>query len=80
MELEAVRRVSVGDLRFEVGWQVDDADSAEWALLGADTATNTQALGDVCDLGLWGNLDTKTATADDRARLLALLSTFLLYG
>jgi hypothetical protein len=44
VKLEAVGRVSVSDLGFEVGRQVDDADGSEWTFLWADTATNTQAL------------------------------------
>jgi hypothetical protein len=41
MELETVGRVSMGDMRFQVGGQVDDIDGSEWALLRADTTTNT---------------------------------------
>ena len=80
MELEAVGGVSVGDLGLEVGWQVDNADGAEGAFLWADTASNTQTLGEVGDLRLGGDFDTETTTAHDRAGLLALLSTFLCGG
>lgn len=77
MELEAVGRIAMCDLGFEVGWQVDDVDCSEWAFLGADTTSYAEGLGDKGDFRLGGDFDTKTATADDRARLLALLSTFL---
>lgn len=40
MQLEAVRRVSMSDLCFEVGGQVDNMDGTERALLWADTTTN----------------------------------------
>jgi len=77
MELEAVGGVSVGDLGLEIGWQIDDVDCSEWAFLWADTATNAQTFGDEGNLGGIFDFDTETATADDRAGFLALLSTFL---
>lgn len=77
VKLERVGRVSVGDLRLEVGWQVDNVDGAERALLWADTASNAERLGDEGDLGGWINLDTEASRADDWAGLLALLATFL---
>lgn len=77
VKLERVGGVSVGDLRLEVGWQVDNVDGAEWALLWADTASNAEGLGDEGDLGGWINLDTEASRADDWAGLLALLATFL---
>lgn len=80
MELEAVGGIAMCDLGFEVRWQVDDVDCSEWAFLGADTASYAQGLGDESDFRVGGDFDTKTATADDRAGLLALLSTFLHQG
>lgn len=77
VELEGVGGISVCDLRLEVGWQVDDVDGAEWALLWADTTSNAQGLGDEGDLGCWVNLDTEASRSDDWAGLLALLTTFL---
>jgi hypothetical protein len=77
VELEAVRRVPVGDLRLQVGGQVDDVDGAERALLDTDTTSNTQAFRNERDLGLRGNLDAKLSSPDDWTRLLALLPTFL---
>jgi hypothetical protein len=44
MELETVGRISVRDVRFEVGRQIDDIDSAKWTLLWADTAANAERL------------------------------------
>lgn len=77
MQLEAVGRVTVGDLCLEVGWQVDDVDSTEWTFLRADTATDTEALGNEGDFGFGCHFDTKFACADHRARLFTLLTTFL---
>ena len=78
VELEAVGGVSVGDLGLEVGGQVDDGDGIKRALLGADTAADTQGLGDVGDARLGRDLDAQLATLDDGARLLAFLAAFLL--
>lgn len=44
MKLEAVGRISMGDLRLEIGWQIDDVDCAKGTFLWADTTTNTQTL------------------------------------
>lgn len=77
MELEAVRRVAVGNLALEVRGQVDDGDSPERALLGADAASYAETLGDEGESRLGGDLYAELAAADDRAGLLALLSAFL---
>jgi hypothetical protein len=45
VQLEAVGGVTVGDLALEVCGQVDDLDGVEGALLGADTASDTQLSG-----------------------------------
>lgn len=42
VELEAVGRVAVSNLRLEVGGQVDNVDGIEGAFLRADTATDTE--------------------------------------
>ena len=36
----------MGDLGFEIGWQIDNVDGSKRALLGADTASNAKVLGD----------------------------------
>jgi hypothetical protein len=77
VQLEAVGRVAVGDLGLEVGGQVDDVDGVEGAFLGADTASDTQALRDEGDLGLGRDFDAQLARADDGTRLLAFLPAFL---
>lgn len=77
VELEGVGGISVCDLRLQVGWQVDDVDGAEWALLWADTTSNAEGLGDEGDLGCWVNLDTEASGSDNWTGLLALLTTFL---
>ncbi len=75
MKLEAVGRVAVGDLTFQVGGQVDDVNGTKGALLGADTATDTETLGDEGETGIGGHFNAELATANDGARLLAFLTT-----
>ena len=77
VQLEAVGGVAVGDLALEVCGQVDNLDGVEGALLGADTASDTQALTDEGDLAGVVDLDAQLAGLDDGTRLLALLTTFL---
>lgn len=77
MKFEAVGRVPMGDLRFKICWQIDDVDSAKWAFLRADTASNTKCLGDESDLGFRGDFYAETSTAHHGAGFLALLPTFL---
>lgn len=77
MELEAVCRVTMGDLGLEVRGQIDDVDGVEGTFLRADTTTDTQSLRDEGDLGCVVHLDTQLARADDGARLFAFLSAFL---
>jgi hypothetical protein len=75
VELEAVGAIAVGDLALQVRGQVDDGDGVEGALLGADTATNAERLGDEGQAGLGGDFDAELAATDDRAGLLAFLAT-----
>ena len=77
VQLEAVGGVAVGDLALEVCGQVDNLNGVEGALLGADTATDTEALTNEGDLAGVVDLDTQLAGLDDGTRLLALLTTFL---
>jgi hypothetical protein len=77
VELETVGRVTVGDLRLEVGGQVDDVDGIERTFLGTDTATDTETLRDEGDLGRVFDLNTELSGTDDGAGFLALLTTFL---
>lgn len=77
MQLEAVGRVSVGDLGLEVRGQVDDVDGVKGAFLGADAAPDTQALRDEGDLGGGVYLDAQLAGAHHGTRLFAFLTTFL---
>ena len=77
MKLEAVGRVTVGDLGLQVGGQVDNVNGTERALLGTDTTTNTQSLGDEGNLGGRVNFNAKLSRADHGTSLLALLTTFL---
>lgn len=77
MQLEAVGGVPMGDMGFEVGWQIDDINGAKGAFLRTDAATNTQAFRNESDLRFWGDFDAEAATSDNRARLLAFLPAFL---
>jgi hypothetical protein len=77
VQLEAVGGVTVCDLALEVCGQVDNLDGVEGALLGADTASDTQPLTDKGDLAGVVDFDTQLAGLDDGTRLLALLATFL---
>lgn len=77
VQLEAVGGVAVGDLALEVCGQVDNLNGVEGALLGADAASNTQALTNEGDLAGAVDLDTQLAGLDDGTGLLALLATFL---
>jgi hypothetical protein len=58
MELERVGGITVSDFLFQVGWQVDNVNSAEGTLLWANTTTNAQILRDESDLG--GSVDLNT--------------------
>lgn len=70
MQLEAVGRVTVGDLCLEVGRQVDNVDSTEGTFLRADTATDTETFGNEGDFRLGCHFDTELACADHRAKTL----------
>ena len=80
VQLEAVGGVTVGDLALEVCGQVDNLDGVEGALLGTDTASDTQTLTDEGNLAGGVDLDTQLAGLDDGTRLLALLTTFLRFA
>lgn len=67
MQLEAVGRISVGDLRFKVRRQVDDVDGTERTFLWAYAASDTEGLGYEGDFGVWGDLDAKLACSYDGA-------------
>lgn len=77
MQLEAIGRVSVGDLGLEVRGQIDNVDGIEGTLLRADTASNAESLGDEGDFRVGGDFDAQLARADHGAGLFALLATFL---
>lgn len=77
VELEAVGRVSVGDLGLEVRGQVDDVDGIKRAFLGADTASDAQSLRDEGNLGRRVYFDAQLACAHHGTGLFAFLSTFL---
>lgn len=64
-------------MSLEVGRQVDDVDSVEWALLRADTTANAEPFRDEGNLGLGSHFDAKLACPDDRTRLFTFLPAFL---
>lgn len=67
----------MSDLRFKVGWQVDNVNRIEGTLLGTDAAADAEAFGDEGDLALRRDFDAEFACADNRAGLLAFLPAFL---
>lgn len=75
VKLEGVRAISMGDLTLEVGGQVDDGDGVEGALLGADTATDTEGLRDEGKARGGRNFDAELSATDNGTRLLAFLTT-----
>ena len=66
MQLEAVGRVSVRDLRLEVRRQVDDVDGSKWTLLDADTASYAETFGDEGDLGFGCDFDAELSGSYNR--------------
>ena len=67
----------MGDLGFEVCWQIDDVDGIEWTFLGTDTTANAESLGYESNLGVGGHFNTQFTSTDNRTRFFALLSAFL---
>jgi hypothetical protein len=80
MQFEAVSRVTVGDLRFKIGRQVDDVDGTERTFFRADTASNAEALRDEGDLRFRAHFNAELASAHHGAGLLAFLSAFLYFS
>lgn len=74
VKLEAVGAITVGDLALEVRWQVDNGDGVERALLGADTTTDAERLGNEGEARVGSDLNAELATADNGAGLFAFLS------
>lgn len=68
------------DVGFEVGWQVDNIDSAEWAFLWANSTSDTKTFRDEGNFRFGCNFDAKTSTSHNWTRLLAFLSTFLWFA
>lgn len=67
MQLEAVGAISVGDLTLEVGGQVDNGNGVKGTLLGANTTTDAERLGNEGEARFGGNFNAKLATSNDRA-------------
>lgn len=66
VQLETIGRVTVGDLGFQIGGQVDDVNRTKRAFFRTDTTTNAQALRDEGDFGLRGDFDAKLSCANNR--------------
>lgn len=77
MKLEAVGGISMSNVGFKVCWQVNDIDSPKRTFFWTNTTANTEALGDECDFRFGSYFDTEFSGANNRTRLLTLLSTFL---
>lgn len=56
----------MGDLSLKIGWQVDDMNGTEWALLWTDTTTDTESLRDVGNFRFGSDFDTEFAGPDNR--------------
>jgi hypothetical protein len=67
MKLEAVGRVSMRNMGFEICWKIDDIDGTKWAFLRTDTASDTQTFGNESDLGLRSDFDAKASASNNGA-------------
>lgn len=67
----------MGDLRLQVGGQIDDMDCTKWTFLWANTTTNAQPFRDKRDFRVWCDFNAEFAGTDHWARLFAFLATFL---
>lgn len=55
----------MGDLTLEVRGQVDNCNSAKWALFRTNTATNAETLGDEGEPGVGRDFDAELSGAHD---------------
>lgn len=74
VKLETVGTITMGSKLAEVSRKIDNLDGFEWALLDAETATDTEIFRDVAKFGGGGDFDTEFAGLVDGTAL----STFLL--
>jgi hypothetical protein len=63
MQLEAVGRVTMGDLGLKVGGQIYDVNSAKGTFLRADTTSDAETLRDEGDFRIRSDFDTQLARA-----------------
>lgn len=77
MQLEAVGRVSVRDLSFQIRRQVYDMNGSKWTFLWEDATADAKEFGNVGDLGLGGNFDAELSSTHDRAASLTFLPALL---
>jgi hypothetical protein len=77
MKLEAIGGVSMGDMGFEVCWQIDNVDRSEGTLFGADTASDAKTFRNESYLRFWSDFYAQTSASHNGARFLAFLSAFL---
>lgn len=77
MQLKAVGRVPVCNLRLEICRQIDDVDRIKWAFFGADAAADAQAFRNECKFRLGRDFDAELACTNYWTRAFTFLSTFL---
>jgi hypothetical protein len=63
MKFEGVGRVTVHDFALEVSGEIDDGDCRKGAFLGADAASDAEALGDEGKSRVWGDFNTSEQSA-----------------
>ena len=63
----------MGDLRLEVGGQVDYVDRIKWTFFRADAAADAEAFANEGNLAVGRDFDAEFACADYRAGLFAFL-------
>lgn len=67
MKLEAVGAISMRNLIFQIGGQIDDGDGIEWTFFGTYSATDAETFGDEGKAGLGGDFNAKFTASDDGA-------------
>ena len=67
------------DLRLKIGGQVDNVDCRKGALLHTNTTSNAESFGNEGNFRFWRNFDAKLARTNNRTRLLAFLTAFLVW-
>ena len=77
MKFEGVLSISVSNLTRKTLRQINDFNGSVWASFDAHTATDAEVFRNLADSWCLTNLNAEFSCLVDRARLLALLCTFL---